>query len=242
MGRAADNQGMLGALRNATSVVPGLFALPEFALAALYLLTWFQPTLLHPHMVAALVLLILMEFVVLHSSMILGALLAAAKDPLVRRVGVIAAIVYAAFAVMIAVTTQQFWIIPAFAVLMMNRLGPLLTEEEANGEPLARIVVPWLCCTLLYMALNVIVNAVPVPVFGVTELVAWRQPLDGTGTWFEQPHTAIAMGFAYYLISGFLDFGLARRYTNRSRAARASVDARAVEAEAAPPDQEERIA
>lgn len=211
---------MLRAVRHLTALVPGLFALPEFALAALFLLTWFQPTLLHPHMVTALVLLILMEFVILHSSIILGVLLGSAKDPLIRKAGITVGAIYVAFAVVVALASRQFWIIPAFALLTMNRLAPLLNEEALESGPLTRLLLPWLGATLIYMGLSMAVHGLPMPQFGITDTTAVADAVGGTGTFFEAPQAAIAMGFFYYLFSGALDFALSHGFAQVDRKAR----------------------
>ena len=87
-------------------------------------------------------------------------------------------------------------------------VSPAGDLKEANVVMLgwALTVVAYLgCCFLTVLA--------PMPRLGITPEVVQRQAFTGGGLWIDQPHTAIAFGFCYFLVVGLGEILLVRRVT-----------------------------
>ncbi|HEY5609981.1 MAG TPA: hypothetical protein VIL97_02140 [Thermoanaerobaculia bacterium] len=193
-----------------------LSALPDFAMAAVYLITWIDPNALgDDRMVKHLVSVVLLEFIIIHSSAFMGT---AAISGLSRWKKVQAilglSVLYSIFAGAFSLAFKSWWPITAFWALTLNRLLPVLLGVVPSDRQKALIQAGWAGSACMYLIFIFLTILVPSPQFGITPAVVEAQDLtagsDDPGIWQTEPHRAIAFGFLYFTTIGLLELSAMR--------------------------------
>lgn len=174
-------------------------ALPDFAIAATFLITWVRPLAFGESMVAYLMLVMLLEFIVVHSAGFMGS---AAMRSGERRKQVIVVLglgaFYTLFVAGFALAFSTWWPLVAFWALTLNRLTPLLLGQAPDGQEKAMVMRGWAAGAVFYLLFVGVTTLLPLPRFGITAPVVSAQELPGEGLWIDEPHRVIAFGFLYF--------------------------------------------
>lgn len=187
---------MRGLGRQAASVIA---AIPDAALAGLFLITWIAPTLVEERMVRYLLLLILLEFIVIHSAAFMGvAATSVERGP--RRILAIVGLglFYSIFAGAFSVAFSDPWPLVAFWGLTLNRLLRALLTARFTEEEQTEMSREWGVSVMAYVGFIFLTVLLPLPRLGLTAEFISTQNLPGGGLWIEQPQRAIAFGMLYF--------------------------------------------
>jgi hypothetical protein len=191
-------------------------AVPDAALGLTFLITWFAPSALGPHMLRYAMLTMVLEFIVIHSSSFMGsvALGDASRPRKVATLAVLAAF-YSVFLLAFGWILGEWWPAWAFWGLSANRmLGVILTAkptEQARQEAMPR----WAVSTAAYLLWVIGTSILPVPSFGIDAAAIASAEIRGTGLWVEQPARLMAAAAGYFLTQAYAEitnyqFGLTR--------------------------------
>ena len=178
-------------------------AIPDFGIAATFLLTWLNPERFGQRAVAHLVGIMLLEFIVIHSSAFMGQVALSKESRRMKARAILAfGTFYSLFAGGFALSLKSWWPFAAFWLLTANRLlrvtmGGLPTKQEKR-----LMHSGWVLTTLFYMGFTALTIFVPVPEFGITRDVARAQEFSGDGLWEKEPHRVVASGFLYFTSLG----------------------------------------
>jgi len=193
-----------------------LSALPDFAMGAVYLITWIDPNALgDDRMVKHLVSVVLLEFIIIHSSAFMGvtAISDLSRWKKVRAILGLA-LMYSIFAGAFSLGFKSWWPITAFWALTLNRLLPVILGVVPNDRQKALIQMGWAGTACMYLIFIFLTILIPSPRFGITEKVVALQDLsagsEDPGIWQTEPHRAIAFGFLYFTAVGLLELSTAR--------------------------------
>ena len=191
----ANSSGSTGAFP-----LKGIFAaLPDFGLAAMYLITWLHPYAFGQNMVAYLLLLMLMEFINVHSAGFMGFMLISDTSRTKKGLGIVGfGLFYTLFVLGFALGFGVWWPVWAFWIMTGNRLLGLLIGQAPQGREKSFVMVSWALSVLFYLAFVFVTSIAPVPAFGLTEEVIRAQGLTGGGLWIDEPQRVIAFGFLYF--------------------------------------------
>lgn len=181
-------------------------ALPDFALGAVFLVTWIAPRHVEPWVVKWLLLTMLLEFIIIHSTAVLGSTLYKARSMAEgSRTAIPLILFYCIFALGFSLGFQTPWPLISFLVLSLNRLTPLLTGTLPRGAEQNRSMAAWAGTTLCYLGGVFLTTLAPVPRFGLTSDVVATLHLTGGGLWISQPWRVIAFGALYFTSVGLLE-------------------------------------
>ncbi len=179
-------------------------AVPDFALAAGFLITWIAPATFGQRAVAYLMLVMLLEFIIVHASGFMGSVIL--NEPLSRRTRFKALLglgaFYGLFAAAFSAAFRAWWPLWTIFLLTLNRLLAVLTGELPEGRERAYVRRSWAVAALLYLVFVLVTTLLPVPRFGITAEVVRAQGLPGSGLWIDAPHRVLAFGFLYFLATG----------------------------------------
>lgn len=192
-----------------TASRPGFFnALPDFGLAAVFLVTWVMPNALGDHMVKWLLVVMLMEFIVIHSAAIMGTVAFGAGGRGKRGAAVLGlGGFYTLFAGGISFAFSSWWPITSFWGQTLNRLLGVLLGRGEDAEQKATVMRGWSVAVMLYVLGCLVTVVVPMPALGITPAVIAAQHIPGRGLWVEHPERVIAFGFLYYLLTAWSELG-----------------------------------
>lgn len=204
------------------TVPPGLAAAvqaaPDLGLAAVFLVTWIRPNALGQTMVKHLVLVMLVEFLVIHSAGFMsGAALGAASRPkrLLAILGL--ALFYSMFTGAFSLAFHTSWPFISFWVLVANRMLGVIVSPVEDLKGANVVMAGWALNVLAYLGCCFLTVMVPMPRFGISAEVVAAQHFSGGGLWIDQPQTAVAFGFFYFLVVGLGEIGMVRWLSNRER-------------------------
>ncbi len=203
-------------------------ALPDFGLAAVFLLAWMAPDRIAPWVPRWAVLTMLLEFVVVHSTGFMG-VIAFGRDGVGQQVGMLLllSLVYSALVAGFAAGFHEWWMFGSFWLLTANRLSGILAHREpGNGRGIDAFVIGWAASTLFYLLGAVLTAALAVPRFGLADPAVIRaMHLEGGGLWVEEPWRVLAFGSLYFTAVGLFElfaFVLVHRKAVARRALRGS--------------------
>ncbi len=192
--------------------LPDLFsALPDFALGAVFLITWIRPGAFGGRSIGYLMLVMLLEFINVHSAAFMGnAILAPAARA--TKVGSIIGLglFYTLFVGGFSLAFRRWWPLAAFWGLTLNRLTPVLFGRAPQGREKEFVQRGWAVGVMLYLLGAFTTTVLPLPRLGISSAVIQAQELPGSGLWIDQPWRVLAFGFLY-----FTGWGLSELYAHR---------------------------
>ncbi len=180
-----------------------LNALPDFALAATYLVTWFAPAALGHGTVNGLMMVLLMEFVVVQASGFMGSVALARANRAERSAGILAfAAFYTVFAGAASIGFRTWWPVAMFWGLAINRLFGVIVRQVPD-EALVRFVKDgWAAAMLIYFPACFLTSGLPLPRLGLTPAAVAAQHLVDIAVWADHPEKVMAFGILYYGVFG----------------------------------------
>lgn len=181
-------------------------AVPDFAIAAVFLSTWLRPDSVQPGLAKTLVLVMLLEFIVVHSAGFMGVALAGTM-PAGRKV--MAALGLGAFYTLFvggfALAFKTAWPLWSFWGLTMNRvLGALVHRMDGSGS-MDYVVRSWAGGAVFYLLFAFATVLLPVPRLGPTPAVVAGLGLEGGGLWIDEPWRPLAFGTCYFAAVGLAE-------------------------------------
>ncbi|MFI5371994.1 MAG: hypothetical protein ACHQ52_10590, partial [Candidatus Eisenbacteria bacterium] len=174
-------------------------ALPDFALAALFLRTWITPDPSRPGFAGYLMLVMLLEFIVVHSAAFMGTVTIAPGSPVAktaRLAGI--GVFYTLFVGAFALAFHQWWPLWSFWGLIVNRMLSVLLKQPPAGEERAFVQRQWAAGALFYILAVGLTTMLPLPRLGVTPGAIAAMHLGGRGLWIDQPWRVLAAGTLYF--------------------------------------------
>lgn len=176
-----------------------LSSLPDFAFAALFLISWTSPNAFDEKMVSYLVLVMLMEFVIIHSSGFMGRVMIGEGDRKKRGLTLVGlGFFYTLFVGGFALSFGEWWPVAAFWGMTLNRILFILLGRVPKGEEKMLLQKSWAAGALFYLGAVFLTVLAPVPELGITWEVVREQEFTSEGLWVEEPEHAIACGFLYF--------------------------------------------
>jgi hypothetical protein len=196
-------------------------ALPDFAFAAVFLVTWFAPGALGAGTVERLLLVMMLEFVIIHSAAFMGTLALRPADRGRKSLSMVAlGFFYSIFAGAMSLAFRTWWPLAAFWVQTGNRLLGVLSGRPPAGTERAQVMSSWVVSVVLYLGCVGVTSVLPIPPLGLTAPVIDALHLPGSGVWVDEPYRVIAFGFLYFALTGWWELvgpaWLARRIPARS--------------------------
>lgn len=188
------------------SLVPSMASLPDFGVAAVFLITWIDPTFFGERMVAHLVTVMLLEFLVVHSAGFMGFIVHGDGSRLTR-IGMILGLTcfYALFAWGFSVGTGSWWPLQAMLLLTLNRMMPLFFGPLPDGSALNTVGMFWAASVVFYLFSVFVGVMADVPPLGITPEVIAAQGFTSGGEWPEYPYKPIASGAIYFTLHGLFE-------------------------------------
>jgi len=186
------------------SPLPALLsALPDFALAGLFLATWIAPDLLGTGRIGQLMLVMLLEFIVVHSAAFMG-MAAVGGTTTWHKIRAILGfgVFYTLFVGGFALAFGVLWPLAAFWGLTLNRLLSAILGQAAEGDERQLMMRGWAVGALAYLAAVFATTLLPVPRLGITSEVVTAAALPGSGLWISEPWRVLAAGFLYFSAVG----------------------------------------
>ena len=179
-------------------------ALPDFFLAAQFLIMWIDPHIIGARFLPLYIGLMVAEFVVIHSSVFLGNVAYGSGDKKFKLIAILGlAAFYSLFFLGICLALGEWYYMFGFWLLIGNRLLGVTLGQAPDGEEKAFIMRGWAASLVFYLLGVFVTLLVPQPQFGITDEIQSRYSLPGEGEWTDNPHTAIAFGFFYYTMVGW---------------------------------------
>ena len=188
-------------------------AVPDFAMAGVYLLAWGAPHRLGVSHLTGLVLLMLLEFINIHSSAFMGDVLSRDKSrfrvpvalALPAKIGSVVAlgVFYTLFVGGFSFIFKVWWPVGAFWLLTLNRLLVLLPARGSSKETQDAVQRGWGAAVGCYIL--ALFAGMAAPAWGITAEVRQALDLPGGGLWVEHPQAALAAGFLYFGCMGLSD-------------------------------------
>jgi hypothetical protein len=199
-------------------------ALPDFALAVVFLLTWIDPFRFGPHMVGNLMLTMLLEFIIVHSSGFMGAAYFS-KAPRSKRIMTIfgLGLLYTLFVGGFSLSFHSAWPLASFWGLTCNRMLAVLLTPTPEENPGLYLGANWAMSAVFYLFGVFLTVIAPVPRFGITAERIPQLGLTGGGLWIDQPYRVLAFGVVYFMAQGIWNLWLPFLARGRSQGALSSV-------------------
>lgn len=193
------------------NVLPRLLAgLPDAVTAALFLITWIDPSIPGPEYVKNLMLVMLIEFIVMHSSAFYSLIVADDGNSPIRRslmlIGLSA--FYLTFVAGFALAFDSTWPLFAFAWLFVSRFIHLWIHPAQSGAEAGRMMALWGASALAYLFGAIATVMLPLPALGITPEVIVSMHLPGSGEWIERPYTVLAFGALYFSVQAWAKYAL----------------------------------
>ncbi len=174
-------------------------ALPDFALAGFFAVTWLAPYAFGTHALERLELIMLMEFIIVHSSAFLAFAMTAPRRRITRLGAVIGlGLFYTMFVGSFALSFHTWSPLVSFRALLVNRMLSVVMGPAPREGDLDFIVVGWATAVACYLGFVFLTSIASVPRLGITDAVQAAQPVAGGGLWAEQPWRVAAFGALYY--------------------------------------------
>ena len=188
-----------------------LEALLDGAFGAAMLVTWIAPTLLGAGMLQVAITTFMLEFLVIHSAGFMAAAFNASSNPRGRvRALLVLACLYLLLAAGFAASMDDWWPLPAFALLLAGRIGIAWRHRSAAPEQAAvggrQLMNDWVNSQVLYIPWVFAGLLLPWPPLGVTPEVVAAAGVPGTGEWVERPQTVLVAGAGYFLCRAWMQW------------------------------------
>ncbi|HTR62375.1 MAG TPA: hypothetical protein VMH37_11775 [Candidatus Binataceae bacterium] len=185
-------------------------ALPDFALAGFFGVTWLEPTAFGLHSLARCEQIMLMEFIIVHSSAFLGFAMTAPRRRDLRVLSVVGlGVLYSLFVGSFALVFHNWWLLGSFWMLLLNRIMSILLGPRPQDGDLDFIVVGWATAVVCYLGFVFLTAFANIPRFGISAAAVAAQSIPGGGIWADQPWRVVAFGTFYYAAIGVTElFGL----------------------------------
>jgi len=180
-----------------------LAALPDFAIAAVALLTWIDPSILGEHWAGYFLTLMLLEFIVVHSAAFLGSV-AFSDAPRHKRAVLTLGLAgfYTLFGAAIAFGAKAWWPLLAFWGLILNRLLGILFGTVPSGHEREAMQASWVVGGVSYLGGAFATVLLPLPALGVRPEMLGPIGEDSGGLWVDEPHRVLAFAFLYFAVAG----------------------------------------
>jgi len=179
-----------------------VLALPDTAMAGLYLWCWISPRAWQPKLAGLLVLVLLIEFIVVQAGPFIGTVVygeAMGLDNHQRlRTALVLGAVYLAFAGLAAVSFDAWFPFLIFVWLFGVKVFAAILGRDRSATGREREMTAWILSVTFYFVAIFFTMFVPVPMLGITEDGA-VYGLRGQYEWANFPYKAIAAGFLYFL-------------------------------------------
>ncbi|HEY4612254.1 MAG TPA: hypothetical protein VII11_04670 [Bacteroidota bacterium] len=183
-----------------------LSAVPDFALGAVFLVTWVAPYTFGELMVSYLVLVMLMEFIIIHSSVFLGSVFVADTPKRKKSLTLIGVgMFYTLFVGGFSLAFGEWWPLVAFWAMIVNRLLGVLLGKAPTGTEKDLLRKSWATNILWYLVFAFVTILLPMPEFGISSAVIARQDFSSEGIWIDEPYRAAAFGFLYFTAVGLTE-------------------------------------
>jgi hypothetical protein len=178
-----------------------LIALPDAAMAGLYLWCWIAPLALNQNLVAFLALALLIEFVVIQAGPFLGKVVYGEAMGLDRgqrvKTAVVLGAVYLSFAGLAAASFESWYPFVAFVWLFGVKVFAAVLGSDRAATGRERETTIMLLSIAYFFVANFAAIYLPFPKLGITEDGA-AYGLYGQDEWSNFPYEAIAAGFLYF--------------------------------------------
>ena len=183
-----------------------LNAIPDFATAGAFLITWIAPATFGADALKRFMLVMLLEFVVVHSAAFMGTVAIAPASAAKRAFGILGfGAFYSLFAGGMGLAFHSWWPVFAFAGLTVNRLLGVLLGQVPDAEQKAFIQMGWAASVAFYVGGCFLTILLPIPALGITPAVVAAQHFTATGLWIAQPQRVLAFGVVYFALTGWSD-------------------------------------
>ncbi len=188
------------------SVKNGISASPDFLMALAFLVTWIEPTALGNDMLKYFMLIMLLEFITIHSAGFLGVAIITGKttfQKIIRIIGL--GILYSIFIGAFSMQAGDLWPLGAFWLLLLNRIMAVLFSTPSESSFQIVVMVNWAWSVFCYLISIMFSIILPLPWLGWNSEIAKHMGPGWEGLWFDQPHTLLAAGFFYFMLTGFFE-------------------------------------
>lgn len=178
-------------------------AIPDFALAGTFLLTWVDPSVTGAATVSTLMLTMLLEFVIVHSSAFMGNVVLSRGDASGRARALLAfGLFYTLFVGGFSLGFGTWWPLVGFWILTLNRVLSVLLGDAPEGMERRYVRAGWALSVMAYLAGAFLTVLLPVPELGMTAAARAAADLPGGGLWVDEPQRVLAFGVFYFGITG----------------------------------------
>jgi hypothetical protein len=183
-----------------------LSALPDFAIAGSFLVTWIAPSTFGATMVKHLMMVMLLEFLIVHSAAFMGKVSVGgggrgAKAGALVGLGVF----YSLFAGAFSLAMRSWWPITAFWGLMVNRLTTVLFGGVPDERAEQAVMTGWGLGAASYLGAVAVTAMAPVPALGISPAVIAAQHFTAGGLWVSEPQRVLAAGLVYFAAVGCVE-------------------------------------
>ncbi len=205
-----------------TATRPGLLnAVPDFAAAGVFLVTWVAPRAFGDEMVKRLLLVMLMEFIVIHSAAFMGNVALSNANRARRGLSILGlGAFYTLFAGGFSLAFHSWWPVGTFWGQTVNRLLGVIVGQVPGEEQKAFIMRGWAASGILYLLGCFLTLLLPVPRLGLTPAAVAAQHIPGGGIWVNEPQKVVAFGFLYFSLMGWSELS-AHAWAGQRKAATA---------------------
>ncbi len=172
---------------------------------------WVAPARFGAAAIRYVVLLMIIEFIVVHSAAFMGkvALGPGGRAGRTLRIILLGA-GYSVFVAAFCLAFRAWWPLPAFWLLVLNRLaGALLHKGEADAA--RALGLSWAAAIVAYIAAALLSKELPIPRLGVSPDIVAAARLPGSGVpgssvWIEEPHRVLAAAALYFTLMACWEF------------------------------------
>ncbi len=182
-------------------------ALPDLAIAVLFLVTWMRPAAVSAEMVPHLTILMGLEFVVVHSAGFMGFIVHGDGTRERRTLWMLLLIgFYSLFALGFSLAARAWWPLASFTLLGLNRTATIWTGQSRGSSAGRFIVRGWVIPTAAYLGMAFVTGFAPLPRLGITDAIVARAHAHGVGgLWSDEPWRVLAFGFLYFTVVGIAE-------------------------------------
>lgn len=179
-------------------------AVPDFALAAVFYITWNAPYTFGTHTVHHLVFVMLVEFLVVHATGFMGAISARGTGKW-ERIGMFSALslFYVLMAAGFAASYQGIWPIVAMIYLLGSKI-PNIMFRPTSDDAMMGVMANWAAMVCLYLFGCMYALTAGVESRGITPEVIAAQGFDVGGEFPEKPYIVMVFGAVYFTGMGIL--------------------------------------
>lgn len=182
-----------------------LAALPDTMTAVAFSLAWAVPHLVGLPFVRTMFVAFLLEFLAVHAGgMLAGGASKATPAPeaepghaLPIALGALA-LLYLAFAATFCVVFGTWWTFGAFALVLLAKMVPLLTD--GGGRDAKQASALWALSVMWYLGAVFATLFLPLPALGIDDATRIALDLPGSGEWIDAPEKPLAAGLIYFTL------------------------------------------